>query len=260
MEAWNTRIRRISDDERNPFDHWKDFDGWKEKNKPGIKKWVKILKKKVDEGKQGCVLLAGSDAHGSFNYSTALFPPDKDLRSANDNCLGRVRTLLYLPERNSNRVRRAPHKNEIVKAIRTGSCVVTDGPVVDFTMNLDDSKPVTLGQTLTVRGGDKLNVKVRQCSTDEFGQVKSVRIFYYFENMEEEDSKPLDFQVNGTAEVVNDNKPVSGSGYVRLTAKTKNGQKDTFRCLTNPIWVKSTDNVERHITIECVEWDDINPH
>jgi len=274
MEAWNGNIRHRTGEEVCPFDHWKEFDGWVRRfNEVGITTWDQMLAEKVWDGELNYVLLGGSDAHGSFNYSLtwSMDLKEEPVLTAEDNCLGRVRTLLYLPKRGIGSPRQAPDEQEIVEAIGAGSCVVTDGPVLTFTMSFDGHE-AGLGQTLVVNGDGTLETNVHAEWTDEFGPVTSFNLIYYFQGRccasrflsgiyrglfrlfpfirPRSKSRMVSFQA-GHSEVIGELPP--GSGYVRLETTTTSGG-ETFRCLTNPIWIKSKEgNGKRTLRVNCAK-------
>jgi hypothetical protein len=250
MEAWNTRLRHYANEEDSPFEDWEESKSWEEgANKKGIEAWDRILRQKVGLADPRYILLAGSDAHGSFNFSEGWWV-DWDGFRADDNCLGRVRTLLYLPHRDPAGTRQSPTEAEVADAIRTGSCVLTDGPVLNVTLGCNGSR-AKLGEILTVDGEGTLEVDVQAASTAEFGQVEQVEVTYYFRGMDDAVPAPVPFNV-GHSEVVGGDLP-SGPGYVRLATVTRNGQ-ETYRCFTNPIWVKSAVAGERRLRVNCVGW------
>ena len=250
MEAWNGRLTRHTAEQESPFDHWQEGDPWEEgASKKGIDAWDRMLRQRVALPDPRFVLLAGSDAHGSFNYSEGWWV-DWDGFRADDNCLGRVRTLLYLPDRDGNDPRRAPTEAEIVHAIRSGSCVVTDGPVLNFAVGHNGTE-AKLGQILTVDGDGALEVNVQAASTDEFGAVEQVEVLHYFRGMDGTAAQVVDFQIGHSEELARD--LPSGPGYVRL-ATTTHTSEETYRCFTNPIWIRSVADGERQLRVNCVAW------
>jgi len=239
LEAWNARIRRRSINKLNPFGAWQPDNG-REQEKRAIELWDACLQRKADQGEWGFVLVGGSDAHGCFNYNAgkAWFFSETERGSADDNCLGKVRTLLYLPERSTEGASKAPSEKEIMSAIEAGSCVVTDGPVLNFTVDAN-GQHARLGQVLgPIPGNSTLDVKIQATSTQEFGRVKQVTVFYHFQN-HVTDSFKVDYASKATEAKELSLHP--GFGYVRLEAETEIDVPDigteTFRCVTNPIWI-----------------------
>ena len=268
MESWNTRAWFRAAKEENPFDNWRKTSK-KERAKPRkeIERWDEMLRYKLEHAPDPrFVLLAGSDAHGSFNYSVG-YGMDWDGIRADDNCLGRVRTLLYLPDKVA---REMLSEDEITAAIRAGSCVVTDGPVLNFTLGFNGGEPATLGQIVRAEGDGIFDLKLQGYSTAEFGPVQHVDLVYYFQGMQAGKKKRvklgdppsgllggmlarLQAFVRATpweAEVP------CGSGYIRLQTETQADTpegKQTYRCFTNPIWIDSTGTGLRQLRVSCLD-------
>ena len=250
MEAWNTRIQYHAANEESPFENWERAKAWaKSASRKGIEVWDQLLRQKVGLDNPRFVLLAGSDAHGSFNFSEGWWVDWDGLR-ADDNCLGKVRTLLYLPHRNPDEARRAPTEAEVTAAIRKGSCVITDGPVVTQTLTYN-GKTASLGDIITLNGDGTLNVNIQAASTAEFGEIRWVRVIYYVQGMAVPVSTRRTFRT-GRNVVLDDDLP-SGPGYVRLEAVTHHGE-ETFRCFTNPTWIKAAGPGKRRLTVTFIEW------
>jgi hypothetical protein len=138
----------------------------------------------------------------------------------------------------------------VTDAIRRGSCVITDGPVVTQTL-VYDRKTASLGDIITLYGGGTLNVNVQAASTDEFGEIKQVHVIYYVQGMDAPVSKRLNFKI-GRNVVLNTDLP-SGPGYVRIETRTHKDKKD-FPCFTNPMWIKVADLGKRQLTAAFIEW------
>lgn len=264
MESWNGRARFQAGKEECPFDDWRQV-GAKEHAKPlkEVEKWDEMLRYKLEHAPDPrFVLLAGSDAHGSYNYSVG-YGKDWDGIRADDNCLGKVRTLLYLPDKP---VREMPSEQEVVTAIRSGSCVVTDGPVLNFTVGFNGGEPATLGQVARAEGDGTFDLKLRDHCTEEFGSIQHVDLVYYFQGMQTSKkkrvrlgdppkgplggilSKALAFVKGSPWETV----VPSGSGYVRLQTETEADSpegKQTYRCFTNPIWIESAGAGSRRLRV-----------
>ncbi len=250
VQAWNTRIRWNSLETYNPFDTWESFDGKAEEDK-AIQWWDEELRRRADAGEGGLVLLAGSDAHGSFNYTAGirLSLPELGYTGANDNSLGKVRTLLYLPRRTAGD---ALTDKDIVDAILSGCCVVTDGPVLNFTAHFHDQE-AKLGEVLEVSGDGNVEVNVQATSTDEFGHPEDVKVFFYFPGIPERKETVVNYRTK--QEIDEDIEAQPGIGYVRLETETNNG-KETFRCATNPIWIQFRSPGSRKLKVKCIDWTD----
>lgn len=250
LEAWNGRIRFTTGKEESPFEHWKDAINWDESNnKKGIDLWDQMLRVRVGLDDPRFVLLAGTDAHGSFNYSLGWWV-DWDGIRADDNCLGKVRTIIYVPEADQDGDRLVPTVVEIIGAMQSGSCIVSDGPVLNLAVGFN-GKEVGLGEVMSISGDGDLTVTIQAASTKEFGPVENVEVIYYFQDMDSSIGKMAPYRA-GHTQVLDGDLPV-GSGYIRLATSTA-ADSDTFRCFTNPVWLKSDDRDRRRLVVNCVDW------
>ncbi|NIV30477.1 MAG: hypothetical protein GWN58_13560, partial [Anaerolineae bacterium] len=147
-EFWNGRARaKGSKATFNPFAlaSWNDEDKLQEADEDRMtklrqqarKKWDPQLQRGVREWPAGVerptwrpVFIGGSDAHCDFNYHVG-WAWDYTKFNVDDNALGRVRTAVYLPEHTTDAV---PEASGILSAIKEGACVVTDGPLLEVTL------------------------------------------------------------------------------------------------------------------------------
>jgi hypothetical protein len=142
-----------------------------------------------------------------------------------------VRTAVYLDAPYTDEM---PPEENILAAIRKGSCVVTDGPIVTFTME-QQGKSAHLGEVLSAAGGKDIALNIQAFSTPEFGGVEQVELVTCFRHYR----KPVITNVNkgSTATIQLD----GSQGYCRLFAQTEGPDGELFCCFTNPIWVRFTD-------------------
>ena len=143
----------------------------------------------------------------------------------------RARLSTDLPNASAGTV---PPEAALLAALRQGSCVVTDGPVLNFSL---EAHGVTarLGEALEVAAGEEIRLEVQAFSTPEFGPVGQVELVTCFRphRLPERTILPK----GQTLEL-----PVSGAqGYCRLFAQTSGRNGELFCCFTNPIWVRSMD-------------------
>jgi hypothetical protein len=184
------------------------------------------------------VFIAGSDAHGDFNYHVG-WAWDYRTFGVNDNALGRVRTVVYLPHHDSNTV---PEIHAILTALKRGACVVTDGPLVEFSIE-HNGHMATMGEVLTVSGDGDLELKVVPHTTPEFGQVQQVELATYFAGQRKKSPRRTTLRA-GTSKLVR----LDGlQGYVRAECQTIGARGEGFCCFTNPIWVRITDLKKRRM-------------
>lgn len=256
MEAWNTRVSRSTTQEYAPFTDWKEVTtSWElSDNKRGIDLWEDALQQKVDRWKPGdpiprFVLLAGTDAHGGFNYSAGwgFNLHDNNFVMANNNALGKVRTLLFFPQRPENEPRTVPESSDILNAIRAGRIIVTDGPVIDMYLSCKD-RISYMGDMLEIAPGSP-TTSVVACfnvfSNAEFGQdVVEWKIHTYFRRISQEHGIEIIFDDEHS--FTNASIPPHSIGYLRASLNTRCPSIDTvngvhiteeYRCFTNPIFI-----------------------
>jgi len=247
-EFWNGRTRRGAKLTLNPFGSkkWDDPAELSKQDEKRIKKvkgwadgeWELALRKGL--GNWGAaeaapslrpVFLAGSDAHGSFNYSVGMSWDYRRRLMVDDDALGKVRTAVYLDAAYTDKM---PPEGEILAAIRKGSCVVTDGPVVTFDIE-QQGKTARLGEVFSAAGGKDINLNIQAFSTPEFGGVEQVELVTCFRHYRKpvvttvKKGNPATIQLDGA------------QGYCRLFAQTTGPDGELFCCFTNPIWVRFTD-------------------
>ena len=247
-EFWNGRTRRSAHLTLNPFGSkkWTDPEALSKQDQKRLKKvkgwadgeWELALRQGLASWGQADaapslrpVFLAGSDAHGSFNYSVGMSWDYRRRLVVDDDALGKVRTLIYLPEAYTDAI---PPEAKILAAMRKGSCVVTDGPVITFTVE-QQGKTAQLGEVLTAAGGKDITLNIQAFSTPEFGAVEQVELVTCFRHYR----KPVVTVIKKgeSASVQLD----GAQGYCRLFAQTTGPDGELFCCFTNPIWVRFTD-------------------
>ena len=248
FEFWNSRTRSSTLLTLNPFtcNEWIDSDQKTKKDEARIKKlktwadgeWELALRKGLaDWGPSDPlpslrpVFLAGTDAHGSFNYSVGLSWDYRERLIVDDDALGKVRTAVYLPEAYTDAI---PPEAGILSAIRKGSCVVTDGPIVTFTL-AQNGTSAHLGEVLTATDGQEIALNIQAFSTPEFGQVEKVELVTCFRHYRK--PKVTLIQKGESATLQLD----GAQGYCRLFTQTTGLDGQLFCCFTNPIWVRITD-------------------
>ena len=247
FEFWNSRIRRSAHLTLNPFGSkkWDDPAELLKHDQKRIQKvktwadgeWDLALRKGLGNWAAGDALpslrpvfLAGSDAHGSFNYSVGMSWDYRRRLIVDDDALGKVRTVVYLPQAYTDVI---PPQAEILAAMHKGSCVVTDGPVIDFWLK-QQGKTARMGEALTVSGSQAVELEIQAFSTPEFGPVEQVELVTCFRHYR----KPLKttLKKGDTATLQLD----GSQGYCRLFAQTAGPDGELFCCFTNPIWVRVT--------------------
>ena len=254
-EFWNGRTRSSTGSTCNPFTRaaWTNPETKAKKDRARIRKlqqhakgdWEPHLQAGVkgwlshqDLPSRRPVFIAGSDAHGDFNYHSG-WAWDYRKVHVNDNALGKVRTAVYLPEHDAATV---PETGDILAALRKGACVVTDGPLLEFSITFN-GQSATVGQVLNVAGDGDLELTVVPHTTKEFGQVEQVEIVTYFAGQRKRDPRRTKLDAKTAKLVLLDGL----QGYVRLECQTTGASGERFCCFTNPVWVRFTDQVKRRM-------------
>ncbi len=253
-EFWNGRIRVTGRHTYNPFRRpsWTDQEKLQRADAARIAKikeraqerWDLQLQRGTDEWQEHealprwrPLLVGGSDAHCDFNYHVG-WAWDYRRFEVDDNALGRVRTVVHLPDHSGEAV---PTTDRILAALKKGACVVTDGPIVECWIE-------QMGQV--ARPGDPIHLsdsadpvlKIVLHTTPEFGPAQQVEVVSYFAG-----SQPQRTSVKaGTSATVS----LEGQrGYCRVETQTLGLRGEAFCCLTNPIWVQRADDQPQQMLI-----------
>lgn len=246
-EFWNGRTRHKTqsrfDPTDNPFEEpeWNDPTNLAEADESRVKRlkkwvdetWSPMLEDGVDEWTVGDsppmqrpVFLAGSDAHGDFNYAVGVGWDYKQHNSINDNALGRARTVIFLPHHQSTHV---PDVDQILAALRKGSAVVTDGPVIAFSLQ-QDGQIAHMGDVLHIAAGQP-ELKVVFHTSLEFGAAEQVELITYVKgDRRQRIHTPIQFGPAASVTLEGDR------GFLRLAADTVGRLGERFCCFTNPVW------------------------
>jgi hypothetical protein len=255
-EFWNGRTRRSSRLTLNPFTrkNWQDTKKLAKKDQARmakIRRWAEtrwepalrsgLLSWSAAEPlpTRRPVFVAGSDAHGSFNFSVGMGWDYRSRLMVDDNALGRARTVVHLPDHQAHTV---PEIEHILAAIRKGACVVTDGPVLEFSLR-HSGKVAHLGDAIDVSGAGDLEMEVVAHSTPEFGAVEQVEVVTCFNGHRKSRQTLVQAGASETIEL-------NGlQGYCRLYAETVGPGDERFCCFTNPIWARMTDGKKRRLRV-----------
>ena len=201
------------------------------------------------------VFIAGSDAHGSYNYSVGWGWDYQTQLLCNDNALGRARTAIFLPDHDSGAV---PETDEILAALKKGSCAVTDGPLLEISLS-QGGHTAYMGDVLEVDGTGVIEMRIVAHTRPEFGDVEWVDVITDFAPAPRDMPAGQDGQGSGqqagsfwrrlwhgegprrttvraghTATV----KMADTQGYCRVQAQTTGPGGERFCCFTNPIWLR----------------------
>ena len=206
---------------------------------------------------------AGTDAHGSFNYSnTDLAYGTGDV---SDNAIGKLSTLIY----SENGI--GTSGKNILTGLKNGNTILSSGPIVTFGLSetQDNSNPeINIGADTVINYSDISNYSIitNARTSDIFGFIVSViltvntedNIYEYpLSNTEGINSVYLDEVLENI--FGENNIPTDKYFLMRVEIKTTKNygglsslyrkNNEEFRSYTNPIWLKfaTTTNV-RNIT------------
>lgn len=190
----------------------------------GYERWIQFLLK----GKR-LYFIGGNDAHGDFNRFRQIRIPLLMLRESRDQIFGKMRTCLYCPEPLT--------PEEIVEGLRKGRVVVTDGPLVVFTVEDEEGKQAMVGESME---GRRVALNIRAKSTAEFGDIERITIIRgdLREKREVIEKTIEGSELENPREAGGLNYPLKlkNPSYIRIEIASCQGQK-TFHGYTNPIWV-----------------------
>jgi len=180
-------------------------------------------------------IASGSDAHGDFSNASYFEPSFPDLDGGevvfHNSSFARVRTYVYTTDFS---------QNGILNALRNGNSIMTDGPLVTFTVyDYVNLKEEIIGNTLNVSRDTNIEINIRGASSDEFGKWIDYTIYYGVIGGSETPVKSGSFYASPTGlgvEYINirDYPIYNQNGYFRIEATTNAG----YRAYTNPIWVE----------------------
>lgn len=204
-------------------------------------------------------LSAGTDAHGSFNYSTTNYVQSfiGNLGgSIQNNAVGKLMTLAYAP------TGMGTNGTNILKAMYNGNISISDGPLMVQGFSTDGNNTVNeqqMGEDFTVNTSDTNNLflNLQYVSSAEYGTINTIDLILGTSSGE----TTINLPVSGTStsfsisNIINlfgvANVPIDQYFYIReALSTTKNYgvgspyiiQNEIFHALTNPIWLKIVPN------------------
>jgi hypothetical protein len=282
-EAWNGRSRRSALLTDDPFSRssWTDAGKLARADEARLEKlrryvegdWTEALEAGVDTWSlaesapaRRPVFIAGSDAHGSFNYSVGWGWDYQTQFLCNDSALGRVRTAIFLPKHGTAAV---PEPEEILAALKKGSCVVTDGPVLEFWLS-QGGRTAHMGEVLAVTGAGDVEMHIVAHTTPEFGTAENVEVVTYFSDPASNGSgsgagtslgerlgayfgwlrpgrgpRKTTVRPGQTSRI----RLAGRQGFCRVQAETTAPDGERFCCFSNPIWLRAAPGPARRLRI-----------
>jgi hypothetical protein len=256
---WNSR-RRLTKSDRDRLKKLRGYadSDWDRALRQGIEAWA------PDEPlpARRPVFIAGSDAHGSYNYSVGWGWDYQTQLMCSDNALGRARTAVFLPEHDSGSV---PETEQILAALKKGSCAVTDGPLLEVSLS-QGGRTAYMGDALPVEGEGDVEMRIVAHTTPEFGDVEWVEVIADFADPPEE--VPAGQEGRGLGQQGGDFwrrvwhgqgprrttvragqratiRLAGAQGYCRVQATTTGPDGERFCCFSNPIWLRAVGGAGR---------------
>ncbi|MBL4704057.1 MAG: T9SS type A sorting domain-containing protein, partial [Flavobacteriales bacterium] len=217
-----------------------------------------LAMKNADESFQNWKMFfsAGSDAHGSFNYSnTENFA---GIGSVVNTAVGKLNTLAYCPNGMGT------NGSEVLRALYYGNISMSDGPILNMGISTDGDNTVNeiiMGEDAWIdpMKEDDIHVNFNYITTPEFGDVTSFTFIAGTDSGEVRKTIALP-AVSGNNEISFKlidlldslfgvgNTPVGSYMYIRAELETfvdyssmtsiYRTNYDIFHGLTNPIWIR----------------------
>lgn len=190
----------------------------------GLKQWIRLLltgKKKFIYG--------GNDAHGNFNRYLQIKLPMLSLHDHRSPIMGKCKTGICLSEEASIET--------IIRALKQGKCVVSNGPVVRIEVR-NQSSCFTLGESVNC---DNIRVVIDSISSPEFGRIKELVLL--FGDMEQKEERSLlcyQFEKKKYRDrYLTEFNLSNRRGYIRAQLTSSLSFDREFICYTNPIWINN---------------------
>lgn len=188
----------------------------------GYRIWIDALLKGLH-----LFVLAGDDAHGNFNRFRQIRIPFFKIHEKNEQLFGKMRTGVFT---------QSLTEDEILKALRIGQSIITDGPVVNLLLDSQNSYISSLGKNY--RTG-KYSIKLIANTSFEFGAIDHIEVFKGHIGLSQEfmiiSEKPLQcYNINKTYEM-----EIKDKCYLRAeiwTSSSNSNDGQSHYCITNPLW------------------------
>ena len=237
--------------------------------------WKKALKMKNENPELEnwkTFISAGSDAHGSFNYSNtnmyyAIYG------TIENNALGKLSTLAYCPNGMGK------NGKNIIKAMYNGNILLSDGPIINIGIGQSTENSIIVGQDTIFNENDLYNnyLNIDMISTNEYGNISEANLIIGTENGEfsiplNTENNFLSFNLYDLLNSVFLNQiPDDKYFYLRAELKTLKNygnlshlylkNTDEFHAFTNPIWIKKRitnkiNNKQNNININIYKTND----
>ncbi len=175
-------------------------------------------------------IAAGNDAHGNFNRFKQIGIPFFTIREHREQLFGKMRTAVACE---------TVTEESILKSLRSGQTVITNGPLIIFSITNEAGQTAEIGQQLS---GVRMTIRVRGRSSKEFGSFAELNVMVGRIGAELETTRAqkhlsgvYSFDLSLSIEL----RPYEITSYVRIEGFTKRPSEGTALgfCYTNPIWI-----------------------
>ncbi len=193
-------------------------------------------------------MCAGSDAHGSFNFSNT----DMIVGVSGEveiNALGRISTLAYCPNGMGEQ------GEHVLEALETGKTIISDGPIISLNLTNGSGDTIYIGSDNIIQQSELENYYLNYAisTSDEFGDVVWASLFVGTEDEEieytltpnpGEGSILMQPMLNA---IFSNNIPENNYFYLRAAVETNKEfgedaeiykrESEQYHAYTNPIWI-----------------------
>jgi hypothetical protein len=190
-------------------------------------------------------LMAGSDAHGSYNYSNTeswamIFG------GLSNNAIGKLKTYAYCPQGMGK------NGENVLQALKNGNSFMTNGPLISFSIE-NNKERFQSGDFFKFTQKNSYQLKITVLSSKQYGNIKSLKLF-----LGTAENEILLFEKNGETklliqedlnDLIKNYLSEEKNIYLRAEVETQKNysetekeiflrDKENFYAFTNPIWLE----------------------
>jgi hypothetical protein len=193
-------------------------------------------------------IAAGTDAHGSFNYSNTENKAGI-FGGITDNAIGKLLTYTYCPNKMGT------NGENVLTALKNGNTIISNGPLVELNIT-EGNKKYFHGDFFEYKDEIKEHkITIHALSSKRYGEINSLKIILGTAEGEEvifEDAGNLEIEHTYDLEsLILEQLTQKQTIYLRAEITTERiynqeeqdiylKEKEQFRALTNPIWISTS--------------------
>ncbi len=190
-------------------------------------------------------LMAGSDAHGSFNYSNTESWAAK-FGGLSNNAIGKLKTYAYCPKGMGE------NGENVLEALKNGNSFMSNGPLISFSI-YHKKKTYQSGDFIRFNADEKYQLSLHAHSSEQYGDIISLKVLIGTANgekilLEKKDGKKIKLKEN-LNDFINTYISEEKNIYLRVELKTQRiysqaekeiflRDKESFYAFSNPIWIE----------------------